>query len=111
MFLLCKDDVTKEDRTFTLNYPFIITLTKRLYTFAAFPKQELAEYFKTMLKLEDDYKTVDISVIEKEKLKESRYLYVFSTKGDINRLLSDKEKGRCRNENVVEIAKIRSNYD
>jgi hypothetical protein len=66
LFLLCKDDVAREDGTFTINFP------------------------KRMLKLDDEYKPVDIGITEKRKLKESRHLYVFSTRPDINRLFSEK---------------------
>jgi len=106
MFLLCKDDVLEGDATVTHNFPFMITLTNRLDTFAAFPDEDMAEYFKKILKLDDDYKPVDIAAIEKKKLKESRYLYRFFTKPDIDRLFSDKEKSRCRMKNVVEISEI-----
>jgi hypothetical protein len=71
IFLLCKDDVTREDGTFTINHPFMITLPNRLDALAAFQTQKLAKYFKTMLKLEDEYKVVDVGIIEKRKLKES----------------------------------------
>lgn len=96
MFLLSKDDVTKEDRTVTVNYPFMITLPGRLYAFAAFPTTELAEYFKRLLKLGDEYKSVDLGIIEKRKLKESRHLYVFSARADINRLFSKNKRSRSR---------------
>jgi len=66
----------------------MITLPSSLYAFAAFPLQELSEYFK-------------------RKLKESPHLYVFSTRPDINRLFSEQEKSRCRKKNVMEIAEIR----
>jgi len=108
MFLLCKDDVIKEDATFTHNFPFMITLPNRLYTFAAFPDTYVAEYFRKVLNLNNDYRTVEIEAIERNKLKESRYLYVFYTKSDVNRLFSNKEKSRCRMKNVVEISEIRS---
>jgi hypothetical protein len=108
MFLLCKDDVAKEDGMFTHNFPFMITLPNRLYAFAAFSSEEISKYFKKMLRLDDDYQTVDIDVIEKSKLKESRHLYVFSKKSDVDRLFSDSEKSRCRMRNVIEIAKVRS---
>jgi hypothetical protein len=107
MLLLCKDDVIRKDSTFTVNHPFMITLQNRQSVFVAFPTQELAEYFKKMLKLEDEYKALDIGVVEKGKLKESRYLYVFSTRADINRLFSENRKGRARAKNVVDIAQIR----
>ena len=107
MFLLCKDDVTRKDGTFTVNHPFMITLQNRPDAFVAFPTQHLAEYFKKMLKLEDEYKALDIGIIEKRKLKESRYLYVFSTKADINRLFSENRRSRTRAKNVVDIAQIR----
>jgi hypothetical protein len=110
MFLLCQNDVTREDGIVLVNNPFMITLPNRLYTFAAFPTQELAEYFKKMLKLGDDYKSVAIGIIKKRKLTESQYLYVFSAQRDINRLFSEKKKNRCRMENVMEIAKIRPEY-
>jgi len=87
----------------------MITLPNGLDTYAAFPDEDLAEYFKKVLNLDDDYKTVDIASIEKKKLKESRYLYVFFTKQDINWLFSD--KSRCRMKNVVEISNVRSDYD
>ena len=96
MFLLCKGDVTREDRTVTVNYPFMITLPGRLYALAAFPKKELAEYFKSLSNLGDEYKSVDLGIIEKRKLKDSRYLYVFSTKADINRLFSEHKRSRTR---------------
>jgi len=105
---LCKDDVTRNDGTFTVNHPFMITLQNRLYASVAFPTQELAEYFKKMLKLEDEYKALDIGIIEKRKLKETRYLYVFSTKADINRLFSENRRSRTHAKNVVDIAQIRS---
>ena len=107
MFLLCQDDVAREDGTSTIHSPFMITLPNRLYAFVAFPTQELAEYFKKMLKLEDEYRSVDVCIMEKRKLKESRYLYVFSSPGDIHRLFSEKKENRCRMHNVMEIAKIR----
>jgi hypothetical protein len=107
MFLLCQDDVAREDGTSTIHSPFMITLPNRLSGFVAFPTQELAEYFKKMLKLEDEYRSVDVCIMEKRKLKESRYLYVFSARSDIHRLFSEKKKNRCRMQNVMEIAKIR----
>ena len=107
MFLLCKDDVTRKDGTFTVNHPFMITLQNRLYASVAFPAQELAEYFKKMLKLEDEYKALDIGIIEKRKFKETRYLYVFPTRADINRLFSENRRSRTRAKNVVDIAQIR----
>ena len=60
-----------------------------------------------MLKLEDEYKGLDIGITEKSKLKESRYLYVFSARADINRLFSENRKSRARAKNVVDIAQIR----
>jgi hypothetical protein len=111
MFLLCKDDVTRKDGTFTVNHPFMITLQNRLYASVAFPRQELAEYFKKILKLEDEYKAIDIGFIKKRKLKESRYLYVFSTEAEINRLFSKNRRSRTRAKNVVDIAQIRSDLD
>ena len=107
MFLLCQGDVTREDGTFTTHSPFMITLPNRLDAFVAFPTQELAEFFKKTLKLEDDYRSVDVRIMEERKLKGSRYLHVFSTQGDIHRLFSEKPKDRCRMRNVIEIAKIR----
>ncbi len=107
MFLLCQADVPNENGTFTINYPFMITLPNRMYALAAFPTQELAEYFKKVLRLEEGYKAVAIDIIEQRKLKESQYLYVFSTQADIHRLFSEKKKNRCRMENVMEIAKMR----
>ena len=107
MLLLCKDDVTRKDGTFTVNHPFMITLQNQLDASVAFPTQELAEYFKKMLKLEDEYKGLDIGITEKSKLKESRYLYVFSARADINRLFSENRRSRTRAKNVVDIAQIR----
>jgi len=102
-----QDDVAREEGTFTIRYPFMITLPNRLYAFAAFPTPDLAEFVKKMLKLEDEYRSVDIGIVEKRKLKESRYLYMFSTQRDIRGLFSEKKKNRCRMQNVMEIAKIR----
>jgi hypothetical protein len=96
MFLLCKDDVTRKDGTFTVNHPFMITLQNRLYAFVAFPTQEL-----------DEYKGLDIGITEKSNLKESRYLYVFSARADINRLFSENRRSRTRAKNMVDIAQIR----
>jgi hypothetical protein len=99
--------IRRENRIVTVKYPFMITLPNRLYTFAAFPTQELAEYFKKMLKLGDEYKSVDIGIIKKRKLKESRHLYIFSTRSNINRLFNEKQKNRWRMKNVMEISEIR----
>jgi len=107
MFLLCQDDVAREDGRFTIHHPFMITLPNRLNAFVAFPTKDLADYFKKILKLEIEYKSVDVGIVEKRKLKESRSLYIFSTQGDIHRLFSEKKKSRCRIQNVMEIAKIR----
>jgi hypothetical protein len=60
-----------------------------------------------MLKLEDEYNALDLGIIEKRKLKESRYLYVFPNKADINRLFSENRRSRTREKNVVYIAQIR----
>jgi len=78
MFLLCKDDVTRKDGTFTVNHPFMITLQNRLYAAVAFPTQELAEYFKKMLKLEGEYKALDIGIIEKSVSSRSLGICMYS---------------------------------
>ena len=107
MFLLCEDDIMRDDGTVSVNLPFMIALPNGLDAFAAFPTRGLAEYFRRMVRLRSAYKAVDLGVIDERKLHESRYLYAFSTPGDVDRLFSENQKDRCRMEKVMEIAGTR----
>ena len=89
-FLLCQDEVTREDGTFTIHSPFMITPPNRLDAFVAFPTQELAEFFKKTLKSEGGYRSVDVGIVEKRKLNGSRYLYMFWTQGIFSGSLAKK---------------------
>jgi hypothetical protein len=108
MFVLLIDDRIAEDgKTYTYR-PFQITIADVGDTLAGFITAELAEYFRSYLKLENEYNAVDIMQLDKEKISDCRYLCVFQTKREIQNLLDVTRKRRHR---LIEISSLRSDID
>jgi hypothetical protein len=110
MFVLLVDDKFGDDgKTYTY-YPFTIKIAKFGYTLASFITEELAEYFRSFMKLEDEYNVVDIMQVDREKISNCRYVCVFRTKKEVQRLLDTTRKRRHPNR-LIELSSIRSDTD
>ena len=110
MFLLLKEDKAADDGKAYTYRPFKITLANVGDTLASFITEELAEYFRMYLKLEDEYNAVDIMKIDKEKISDCRYLCIFRTKKEVQNLLDVTRKRRHPNR-LIELSSIRSDID
>ena len=107
MFLLLIEDRIEDGNSNTYR-PFQITIPDAGNTLAGFITAELAEYFRSYLKLENEYNAVDIMQLNKEKISDCRYLCVFRTKREVQNLLG---VTRSRRHRLIEISSLRSDID
>ena len=87
MYLLSRDDKVTDNGKFQTYRPFQITIADNESALAGFRRPDLAEYLRDVLRLDGEYKPVDIMAIEKDKISDCQLIYVFRTKHDVNRLL------------------------
>ena len=110
MFVLLQKDEVLENGQFRSYFPFQISVADIESACAGFDNEELALYFKAKIKLDSNYKPIDILEIDKTKISECQHVYFLRTKRDVHSLFDSIEQVDHRGR-LIAISTLRSDIE